>query len=348
MRSGKLLAAVAVVGALGFTSEAMGGASPGMGNQMVLLTYWGDDEVALVDVNGVPGKETIFNLNVLTKGCSKPYDIKVNASRSEAYATCSGSDKVILIDLVAQLVSGEITVGEGPRDIALMRDGRTAVVANSGEDTVAVVDLQTRKVKYKVPVRLQPYGVALTEDGQLAAVTTWASGDVHFIRLGKDAGSDLGSVPVGPLPYTVTIPPKSSTAYVTVNSMHKVVQVDIASRKVVGEIEVGHNPWGAAPSTDGKTLLIANNRSADVSILRLGGPSGFVMTEAKRVPVTLAAGPIQATRSKPKNSSISLDGKLGAVTDLGNNELMIIDLEQGVQLKRIPVGKAPYGVEFVR
>lgn len=344
----KFLAAAAMAGLVSLTSKAMGGASPGMGNQMVLLTYWGDDEIALVDINGVPGKETIFNLNVLKNGCSKPYDIKVNAARSVAYATCSGSDKIILIDLVSQLVSGEIRVGEGPRDIALMRDGKTAVVANSGEDTVAVVDLQSREVKYKIPVRLQPYGVALTEDGRLAAVTTWASGDVHFISLGERGGSDLGSVAVGPLPYTVTIPPKSPVAYVTVNSMHKIVTVDIATRKVVGEIPVGRNPWGAAPSPDGKTLLIANNRSADVSILRLGGSHDLVMAEAKRVPVNLAAGPIQATRSKPKNSSISLNGKLGAVTDLGNNELLIIDLEQGRQLKRIPVGKAPYGVEFLR
>lgn len=90
MRNGTIAAALVVSGLLSLGGKATAGASPGMGNRMVLLTYWGDDEIALVDINGAPGKEKIFNLNVLQKGCSKPYDIKVNAERSVAYATCSG------------------------------------------------------------------------------------------------------------------------------------------------------------------------------------------------------------------------------------------------------------------
>lgn len=332
---------------------ALAGGAPGIGNRFVMVTYWGADRVAMIDLQGQPGAETVFDLDVLKDGCSKPYDVKVNKSGSRAYVTCSGADKIIVIDIVAQLVSGEIPSGNGPRDIAINSDETIAITSNSGEDTVSVISIPERRILYKVQgVGLQPYGVAYTPDEKVVVTTAWASGEAYFIELGQNSGSVLGSVQVGPLPYTVIVPPGSGTAYVTVSASHSVIPIDIASRSVQPAIAVGRNPWGAAPSADGKTIIVANNRSNDISILKTDPAKGPLLAETSRVALGLggkAGGANAEVTRKAKNAAMSLDGKVGVFTDLANNELVLIDLVSGTLIDRsIAVGKAPYGLEFVR
>lgn len=332
---------------------AYAGGAASVGNRLVIVTYWGDDEIALVDLQGQPGAETVFRLDVLKDhGCSKPYDVKVNSQGSRAYVTCSGASKLIIVDLVAQLVAGEIPTQNGPRDIALTKDETRAIVANSGSDTISVIDIPGRRILYNISnVGNQPYGTALTNDEKIIVSTAWASGDVFFIEIGATAGTVLGRTEVGPLPYTVVIPPEENIAYVTVNASHSVVALDIAGRRITATIPVGRNPWGAAPSVDGRTIVVANNRSNNISILTNAAARGALMIERTRV--TLGSGGRAATgqavvESKAKNASISADGKTGVFTDLANNELMLVDLQSGVKTRTIGVGKAPYGIEFVR
>lgn len=329
------------------------GGAASIGNRLVIVTYWGDDRVALIDLNGQPGQEEIWNIDVLqSHGCSKPYDVKVESRSRYAYVTCSASDTILVIDIVAQLASHTIPTGNGPRDIWLTADGERAVVANSGEDTVSVISLAERRVLYKVEVGLQPYGVALTENDSLAIVTGWASGDVHFIELGQTSGRIVARAPVGLLPYTVVVPPGDTTAYVTVNGSHRVVALDVPGRRVAQSIEVGRNPWGAAPSADGMTLLVSNNRSNDVSILRHQGvrSPGSILSEDRRVTLGMGgrSGAPASVSAKAKNASISLDGTRGVLTDIGNNELVVIDMQNGTKVRTISTGRAPYGLEFIR
>jgi YVTN family beta-propeller protein len=326
------------------------GSTVGRGNQFVVVTYWGEDKVALVDLNGAAGAETVFEIDVLKeKNCSKPYDAKANKNGTRAYVTCSGTNKVIVIDLMARLVDpNDLPAGNGARDLAITDDEKLLVVANSGDDSVSVTSIPERRILYKISAD-QPYGVALTNDEKMALVTTWAAGELYFISLGPTSGSVVGRVPVGPLAYTVVVPPEENVAYVTVNARHTVVAVDIATRTVLGHISVGRNPWGAAPSVDGKTLLIANNRSSDVTILKNPSGRGSVMVADSTISTGAggrAGGP--SVLSAPKNSAISLNGKVGVITDLANNEIIVLNLESGIKAKTISVGKAPYGIEFIR
>lgn len=341
--------AAALIGLAGANYAAAGG-GPSIGNRVVVVTYWGDDRVALIDLDGQPGQEEIWSIDVLqSSGCAKPYDVKVDKKGRFAYVTCSGANKVVVIDIVAQLPSHTIPSGNGPRDLFLTEDEQRLVVANSGEDTLAVLSVVDRKVLYKVDVGLQPYGVALAQKDQLALVTGWASGDLSFIDLQASSGTVVGKVKVGLLPYTVVTLAGDKLAYVTVNGDHQVVAVDYEKKQVVGTIQVGRNPWGAAPSVDGNSLLIANNRSGNASILTAKSGKGNLMVEDRKIALGVGGkGPTVSAEAKAKNATIALNGERGVITDLANNELMILDLKSGVKVKTISVGKAPYGIEFVR
>lgn len=129
-------------------SQAQAGGSVGKGNRLILTTYWGDDAVALIDIGGENGKEEIWRIDTLkAAGCAKPYDIRASIKGDEAYTSCSGTDMIAVIDVVAQQVKYTIKTGSSPRDLVLFDAGKKILVANSGSDTVSVIDI-SKNQKY--------------------------------------------------------------------------------------------------------------------------------------------------------------------------------------------------------
>jgi YVTN family beta-propeller protein len=332
-------------------STAFAGNAVGNGNRMILTTYWGDDKVALIDLNGDPGHEEVWALDTLkAAGCAKPYDIRANKKGDEAFVSCSGSNKVAVIDILAQQVKSAITTGSSPRDLQFYNDGKNLIVANSGSDTISIIDTDSKTKIYDVPVSAQPYGVAVTRDGKTALVTGWASGDLHFISLGETSGTYEGKVDVGLLPYTVALAGDPAVAYVAANGSQRVVAVDLNTRKVESQIKVGRNPWSIAASADGQSILVTNNRSNNLSLLKTGtAPAAALEASQKFIAAgaQLQSGGESVDRAA-KNAAISSDGTFGVFTDLANNQIVKVDLKSGEILKVLNVGKAPYGIDFIR
>jgi YVTN family beta-propeller protein len=331
-------------------SNLFAGASAN-GDRLAMVTYWGDDRVALLDTQGQDGKEEIWSIDVLkSAGCPKPYDVRVNAAGSKAFVTCSGGDQIVVIDIVAQLVEWKLVTGKSPRDLQLYDGDHRLLVANSGSDTVSVVDVDARKVLYDIPVGLQPYGVALADGGKTGLITGWASGDLHILSLGATSGREVGKVKVGLLPYTVIAPRDSRLAFVAANGDHAVVAVDFAKRAVVKVASVGRNPWSIASNPAGTRLLVANNRSGNLSLMGLSHSGSNPFQEGSRfldAGASLNSAGISTARAA-KNVALTSDGETGIFTDLANNQVVVIDTKSGTIRKVIQVGKAPYGIEMIR
>lgn len=342
-----LLTSVAIV----LPQAAEGGSAPGNGNRLVMATYWGDDRVALIDIEAAPGQEELWSIDTLQAvGCAKPYDVRVNRRGDEAYVTCSGSNQIAVIDVLAQQIRYTLETGSSPRDLQLFDDDRRLIVANSGSDTVSVIDTQSRRKLYDFSVSSQPYGVAVARDGRTAFITGWASGDLHIVRLGTSSATSVGTVPVGFLPYTVVAPGEGHVAYVAANGSQRVVAVDSRSRLVTAQIPVGRNPWSIAASVDGQQLLVTNNRSNNLSLLRTGAAAspaspGHQFISAGTQPRENGQA---AVRRAPKNASFSANGSSAVFTDLANNQIVVVDVASGGIRRVINVGRAPYGVEFIR
>lgn len=347
MKLAPILAAFALALA---TTSATAGTAPGNGNRLVMTTYWGDDAVALIDIDAEPGQEELWSLDTLRAvGCAKPYDVRVNRRGDEAFVTCSGSNQVAVIDVLAQQVRYTIETGSSPRDLQFYDGDRRIIVANSGNDTVSVIDTQARRVLYSFPIASQPYGVAVARDGRTAYITGWASGDVHIVQLGERSATHLARVEVGFLPYTVVAPGDGRMAYVAANGSQRVVAVDSRTRAVASQIQVGRNPWSIAASPDGRSILVTNNRSNNLSLIRTGvAPtlSGAEQTFISAGSQDRPGG--ESVARAAKNASFSADGRTAVFTDLANNQLVVVDVASGGIRRVIDVGRAPYGVEFIR
>lgn len=318
--------------------------TPGGGNRLLMTTYWGDDRVALIDIEGRPQGEELWSIDVAkAANCLKPYDVRVTKGGATAFVSCSGATHIIAIDVAAQQVQYTVETGGAPRDLQLFDNDRKLIVANSGSNTVSVVDLGTRKKLYDFPVAVQPYGVALADNGKTALVTGWASGDLHIVSLGETSAKTRAVVPVGLLPYTVIAPLQLGRAYVAVNAEDRVTVVDLKTAEVAEHIAVGRGPWSLAAALDGSRVLVTNNRSNSLSYLRLDG----AVEDQPRIE-TFGAGAHETVKRAPKNASLSADGATAVFTDLAADQIVVLDVASGDLKRVIQGGKAPYGIEFLR
>lgn len=334
---------------------AFGGQTSGdLGNRLVVITYWGDDKVALVDIEGEEGHEELWVIDVYEEGsCAKPYDVKVDRKNKFAYVTCSGSGNIVILDLIARQVFGSIEIGSGasPRDIALTEDGKRAVVANSGIDSISIIDMKEHQVVYSIDVGVQPYGVSLANNDKLALITGWASGNLHFVELGETNGRVVKTIRVGLLPYTVVASQEEGRAYVSVNAEHTVAVVALDAMEVVQSLRVGRAPWGLGLSRDATIGVVANNRSSNATILKETETKGSALSVSQTVNLghggrgkSLGVGVARAA----KNVAITADNSTAVITDLANNDIVLVDLERLAVTRSIRVGKAPYGIDFLR
>lgn len=337
----------------GLSILAIAGNSSAKGGRLILATYWGDDKVALIDLQGEAGREEVWTLDTLKAvGCAKPYDIRATKKGDEAFVSCSGTNQVALIDIVAQQVKATIQTGSSPRDLVLFDNDTRLIVTNSGDDTVSVIDVVKRQKLYDFSVSSQPYGVAVSPDGKTAMITGWASGDLHIARLGATSGTVLGKVDIGLLPYTVVAPGDGKFAYVAAAGSHIVAKVDVENISVLSRTRVGRNPWSLAASPSGDQILVTNNRSNNLSLLKTGTATPSTASTVAPQSLISAGSQVLTNGQKvdraAKNASVSSDGKSAVFTDLANNQIVVLDLASGNISKVINVGKAPYGIEYIR
>jgi DNA-binding beta-propeller fold protein YncE len=211
-----------------------------------------------------------------------PHDVKW-AGRLLVVAN-EGAARLDLISRAGEK-RGEVTLKANPHDVAISEDTATAWVSLDGSDEIAVVNLERRTVRY-ISTGRRPHDILFDARGR-AWVTDW-SGVVHvfsadaelvqtlelgteahhltFTPDGKEAWiTDNGthqvfvvgtsdwnvraSLPAPGAPHHVSVTPDGRLAVVADHDNGTLVVYRVATRRKVGEIEVGPGPHGvwAAP-----------------------------------------------------------------------------------------------------
>jgi len=193
-----------------------------------------------------------------------------------------------------------------PAALALSADGSRLLTANQTSGSVSLVDPKSGRVLAETPTGDRPAGVAFSKDGSRGVVSHWYGYDVAILEVGADSLKVVGRVEVGPEPRGVVVHPDGSTAYVAVGVANEVVRLDLDTRAVTGRLTVGREPRGLALSADGARLLVANARSADLSVIR---------TASWEVERTL---PVQARSGNLRQVAVAADGKAAYVANMRN------------------------------
>ena len=291
----------------------------------------------------------------------------------DAYVANPGSGTVSAIDLGTNSLAGSITVGTGPRDVAITPDGRFAYVTNEDEGTVSVIATATNTV-VGPPIALgagaKPRGIAISPDGQMAWVAD--SGDDMVSVIATATNTMVGApIEVGKEPDGVAISPDSTAAFV-VQKGGNVAIINTTTRAVTGTVPDALGPSQIVIGPRGGRAFITNRGSDSVTAfnpangqvagtpITVGaqpsgiaiGPSGTLAYAAGFGDGTLT--PVNTATSAPGAAITGFNGPEGVAVNPGGTQLYVSNSGGGVisvintatnaPSASIPVGKEPAGI----
>jgi YVTN family beta-propeller protein len=221
--------------------------------------------------------------------------------------------------------------------------------ADEKGNSVSVIDLGSGLVK-TVGVSITPHNVQVSRDGRSLLVVGMRTGmkmsehqageterTPEAMQRGRllifDAATmnadGAADIEVGRKPAHVIIDAQGQLAYVTNAEDNTLSVVDVAQRKVVGEIGSGTSPHGLRMSPDGREIYVANTGDDSVSVIDVAG-----LREVARIPVGKAPGQVGFTP----------DGRRVYVSSTTENIVVVVDTAQRKRIADIPVGRTPIQV----
>ena len=267
-----------------------------------------------------------------------------------AAGTCgqgTPSDTVTPIRTATGKALKAIKVGNGPTQIAITPNGKTAyVITSSG---VVPINTATNKAGKAIKAGSGPGAIAITPDGKTAYVASVRSDTVtpirtatntalKAIRIGKATGSAIGSA-------YIVITPDGKTAYVTIpvelrsgDTPDTVTPIRTATNTAGTAIKVGsgNGPHAIAITPDGKTAYVVNPLGTVTPIRTATNTAG------KAIKVTGLLGGIAITPDG--KTAYVLDDVYEPGTEPGT--VIPIRIATGTVGKAIRVGSGPGAIAF--
>jgi YVTN family beta-propeller protein len=211
-----------------------------------------------------------------------PAGIALSPDGGTAYVACDGTDRVIVVNLDARQVIGNIRAGLDPASIVVSRDGTKAYVTDKSSDSVSVLNLQTRQRAAVILVGDEPAGIALSLDDKTAYVVNEKSNtmsELDLVGLKSVASMRVGSGPNG-----IVLAPGGGSAFVSLRGMggDAIALVDLAGRRVAASFQTGRGP--------GALVLFAPTSFSSALDLAVSAPAkiGVRPGEAVVIPITLS------------------------------------------------------------
>ena len=151
-----------------------------------------------------------------------------------------------------------------PIDIALLDEGRRAVVVNHTADSISLLDLQSGTIHDEKSAGRRPAAVAMHPNGKLLAVSNHWSHDVALFQIENDQLVKQATIAAGPLPRGLLFSKTGEHLFVAVAGADEVATIDVAGRKVVQRWSAPREPRQLALSPDGTRLAAASSRSGEI------------------------------------------------------------------------------------
>jgi len=216
-------------------------------------------------------------------------------------------------------------------------DGKTYLVSgNGGTEDVSIMDLDKAlsgvrvvEVAPRIPVQTGPFGIKASPNGKFVAVTARESNRIDF------EGNTISIIDVD-LARQGSL--KAEAARVQVGT---------------DDANAGARPFTVAWTPDGRSIVVANFRTNNVSIVDLGLALAHKPgAEVARIPLVRPDG----QPSRPKGTAVTSDGRYAVVsggarqapTAPASGTVFVIDLRSRRQIATVTgVGNDPYGLTIV-
>jgi len=191
----------------------------------------------------------------------------VDSSARRLYV--SHATKVVVIDLDAEKVVGEITNTPGVHGLAPAPDLGLGIVSCGREDKAAIVDLKTLQTLSKIATGANPDGMLYEPSRQEAYLFNGRSQSATVIDV--KGAKVVATIPLGGKPEFVVADSKAGRVYDNLEDKNEVVAIDIKTHEVV-------NRWPIAPGEEASGM--AFDEAHHRLFLGCGGSKTMVMMDS--------------------------------------------------------------------
>ncbi len=203
---------------------------------------------------------------------AEPHSVVFGRSGRSAYVAGGGRDGTLTrVDPEHGRVHPPLAIGAHPRGLALMPDGKHALVALNGEAAVAVVALRKLRVTRRIKTRAFPAQVAIAPDGKRALVTHNGFGDRALSRLDLVKWRARAVLVTGLDPAAVAFDRSGKLAVVASAGANTVTVLDARTGRRRRRVHGGGAPRCVAIA--GRRAFVADGRSGQLKAIRLGAGS---------------------------------------------------------------------------
>jgi DNA-binding beta-propeller fold protein YncE len=174
--------------------------------------------------------------------------VGITADGTRGWTGDMGSHTVSELDLVRGMSLRTIAVPAQPEAINVTPDGKEVWVGSNATGTVSVVDPVTGTVSTAAEGFGWPYRVLYSPDARLVLMPDMRKEELRFIDRASRRELARLSLP-GKGPQGIIFSPDGKYAFLSFSTGAAVAIIDIAQRRIVGELKAGDTPDGVVYTT---------------------------------------------------------------------------------------------------
>lgn len=238
---------------------------------------------------------------------------------------------VSLIDLQTGTVAKRIEVGDGPHEVAVTSDGRTAVVCNYGQkvpgNTLTVIDLLKQTVVRTIELGEyhRPHGIVFLPGAERVAVTCEHEQNVLVVNLRTGAIEKV--IPTeAQISHMIVVTPDAKRAFVTNIYSHSVTVLDLEKGERITEIPTGQGAEGIDIKPDGSEVWVTNRADNTISVIDPESLEIIATLECPEFPIRVKFTP---------------SGEIALVSNARSGDVVVFNAKTRSELTRIDMDEQP-------
>jgi YVTN family beta-propeller protein len=267
------------------------------------------------------------------EGIAGPHNVQVGPDGNRVYAVSGHARTVAVLDAATYRLAGVAATGAGPSHVVLTPDGQKTYVTNYDAGTVSVYRPDPVPAG-TIILGGGPHGLRPSLDGATVVVANLKAATVDLIDTRTD--TKTAAVPAGGPVVQVAVSPDNRYAYASVAQPPSIVKIDLRTRAATGRVDVAAAPAQVYLTPDGRSLLSADQGSADQPGTALSVIDTATMTSTGSI----------ATGSGPHGVVVDPTGRRAWVTNVYDSTVSVIDLPTRAAVATLKVGKQPNGISY--
>jgi len=195
-----------------------------------------------IDIYRWDGKDIVLAKRVATG--KTPSHLWIDSKSSTIYSTMQDSDELIAVDLASQTIKWRTKTGSIPADVYGTADDKFMLVGLTGGDAVEVYDVSGKEPKRSKVIKTGAGAHAFRAlgDQRHVLVSNRVANSISKIDLQTLEVVDSYPAPGGP--DCIDVSRDGKQILVTSRWARKLTVIDMASHKVVRQVNVGKSPHG--------------------------------------------------------------------------------------------------------